>query len=34
MKELLSFFSTNREDYDRMKEEVWTENWKGLQIVR
>ena len=32
MKEIVSFFSINREDYVRMKEEVWKENWKGLHL--
>ena len=32
MKELYSFFSINREDYSRVKEDVWKENWKGLRF--
>ena len=32
MKELYSFFSINREDYSRVKEDVWKENWEGLRF--
>ena len=32
MKELYSFFSINREDYSKVKEDVWKENWKGLRF--
>lgn len=32
MKELLSFFSIDREDYHKVKEDVWRENWKGLRF--
>ena len=32
MKEIFSVFLFNRNDYDKVKKDVWIENWRGLRF--